>query len=244
MTTFRNVNLNTIKILIIGDRNFIQPALQIYLEAETDLEIIGQVDNETIALRAITKQLPDVIIIDSKIFAASGLNLTRRIGDRFCQSKILVLAHSYERQHIINSIQMGAKGYLLKGTPPRELVGAIRSLNWGYFQLGPGLLEMLTVSNQNTNFVEYVPNHNDNKLSYLFNEFKTEVIDDVQQQIDAKISENNQYLDNKLELKLHRLKIKQADRSLSLKKLERKIYLLFKLQIGFVIFFLIYGFFT
>ena len=89
---------------------------------------------------------------------------------------------------------------------------------------------MLTVSNQNTDFVEYVPNHNDNKLSYLLNEFKTEVINDFQQQIDAKISENNQYLDNKLEL--------------SIKKLERKIYLLFKLQIGFVIFFLIYGFFT
>ena len=84
---------------------------------------------------------------------------------------------------------------------------------------------MLTVSNQNTDFVEYVPNHNDNKLSYLLNEFKTEVINDFQQQIDAKISENNQYLDNKLELKLHRLKIKQADHSLSIKKLEVKKYL-------------------
>ncbi len=239
MTTFNNVNLNTIQIFIIGDRQLIKPALQVYLEAEIDLEIIGYSDNGTIALAAMETRIPDVVIIDSEMSEPDGLTLIRTISDRFHQTKVLVLTNNYERQHIIQSIKMGARGYLLQGTPPKELVSAIRSINLGYFQLGPGLLEKLAINNHTKNFIEYDHNYNENQLGYLFNKFETEFRERSRQLVDSKIDENNHRLNDKLELKLHQLKIKQSDNSLYLKKLEKKLYLLLNFQIGFLIFCLI-----
>lgn len=244
MTTFNNVNLNTIHILIIGDRNFIQPALQVYLAAETDLEIIGYAENEVIALAAMERRIPDVVIIDSEMSAPDGLALIHTISDRFSQSKVLVLSNNYDRKHIIQSIQMGARGYLLKQTSPKELINTIRSIHLGYFQLGPGLLEKLAINNHHINYLEYDYNYNELKLGNLFKKMQAELGERSQQIVDAKIKEHKHQLDEKLELKLHRLKIKQADNSLYVKKLEKKVELLLKLQIAFLIFCCFYWIFA
>ncbi len=239
MTTFNNVNLNTIQILIIGDRNFIQPSLQEYLAAEIDLEIIGYAENKTIALAAMERRIPDVVIIDLEMSAPNGLTLIYTISSRFSQSKILVLSNNYDRQQIFKSIQMGARGHLLKQTPPEELVNTIRSIHLGYFQLGPGLLDKLVINNDKTSYFEYDFNYDELRLSHLFKKIQTELNDQTQKLIENKIKEHRHQLDEKLELKLHRLKIKQADNSLYVKKLEKKIRFLLKIQIAFLIFFLL-----
>ncbi|MGF1542568.1 MAG: response regulator transcription factor [Pleurocapsa sp.] len=244
MTTLNKINLNTIQILIIGDHNFLQPSLQVYLAAEIDLEIIGYAENAVITLAAMERQIPDVVIIDSEMSATDALTLIQTISDRFSQSKILVFSNNYDRKHIIQSIQMGARGYLLKQTPPKELVNTIRSIHLGYFQLGPGLLEKIAINHHHTNYLGYDYNDSELRVGNLFKEMQTELREQSQQLIDAQIKEHKHQLDEKLKLKLHRLKIKQADNSLYLKKLEKKVQLLLKFQIAFLIFCCLYWIFA
>ncbi|GAB4240641.1 MAG: hypothetical protein Kow0049_28710 [Stanieria sp.] len=67
--------------------------------------------------------------------------VTRIICERFVDTKVIIFSVHDEDTYLNTALHVGAKGYLLKSTPPRELVNAIYSAYKGYFQLGPGLLE-------------------------------------------------------------------------------------------------------
>ncbi len=79
-----------------------------------------------------------------------GLRSITAIRDCFPDTKILVFSSHEDRKRINQAIAAGVKGYLVKGTPGKELANALRSLNKGYFQLGPGLMEKLVISITNS----------------------------------------------------------------------------------------------
>ena len=70
-----------------------------------------------------------------------GLTATQIISEQFVNTKVLIMSIHNEDNYLTTALQVGAKGYLKKNTPARELVNAIYSVYKGYFQLGPGLLE-------------------------------------------------------------------------------------------------------
>lgn len=132
-----------IRILIVDDQNFVRKMLQYSLEPQLDLEIIGTANSGKDALAQIEQFRPDIALVDIEMPEMNGLDITRTISDQYPQTKVLVISIHDDDHYIRDALQAGAKGYLLKNTPPSELAHAIRFVKRGYLQLGPGLFEKL-----------------------------------------------------------------------------------------------------
>jgi DNA-binding NarL/FixJ family response regulator len=130
-----------IKVLIVDDQKTVQELLKSYLEQAPDLEIVGIASNGQIAIEQVEASRPDVILMDIEMPVIDGLTATKIIAEQFVETKILILSVHDTDTYLNKALQVGAKGYLLKNTPPEELIKAIYSVRKNYFQLGPGLLE-------------------------------------------------------------------------------------------------------
>jgi hemolysin D len=132
-----------IRILIVDDQNFVRKMLQYSLSAVADFEIVGAATSGEEALVQIEELHPDIALVDIEMPGMNGLAMTRTICERYAQTKVLVLSIHDDDDYIRDALQAGAKGYLLKNTPSEELAHAIRFVQLGYLQLGPGLFEKL-----------------------------------------------------------------------------------------------------
>lgn len=130
-----------IKVLIVDDQKTVQEILKSYIEEVADLEIVGFAEDGQMALKQVESLRPDVVLMDIDLPSIDGLTATRIICERFVDTKVIIFSVHDEDTYLNTALHVGAKGYLLKSTPPRELVNAIYSAYKGYFQLGPGLLE-------------------------------------------------------------------------------------------------------
>ena len=130
-----------LKVLIVDDQKTIQEILVGYLEGEPGIEILGVADDGQQALTMVEQLRPNIVLMDIDMPALDGLTATRIIVERFVETQVLILSVHDEDSYLNTALQVGAKGYLLKNTPAKELINAIFSAYKGYFQLGPGLLE-------------------------------------------------------------------------------------------------------
>lgn len=130
-----------IKVLIVDDQKTVRETLRSYLEQINDLEIVGFAEDGQMALKEVESLRPDVVLMDIDLPSIDGLTATKIICERFVDTRVIIFSVHDEDTYLNTALHVGAKGYLLKSTPPRELVNAIYSAYKGYFQLGPGLLE-------------------------------------------------------------------------------------------------------
>jgi DNA-binding NarL/FixJ family response regulator len=130
-----------IRVLIVDDQTTIQYALKSYLELASDLIVVGMASNGQMALEMVKSHQPDVVLMDIEMPLLDGLTATRIICDCFLNTKVLIFSSHNQENYLNLAVEAGAKGYLLKTTPASEILHAIRSVENGYFQLGPGLIE-------------------------------------------------------------------------------------------------------
>ena len=130
-----------ISILLVEDQNTILQLLKTYLEQEPDLEVVGVAVDGKEALSKIEELQPNVVLMDIEMPKLDGLSATKLISQRFPQTKVLILSTHDEDRYLNDALEVGAKGYLLKNTPPQELSNTVRAVDKGYFQLGPGVLK-------------------------------------------------------------------------------------------------------
>lgn len=142
-----------IKVLLVDDQHLIRQGLKALLELEPDLEIVGEAENGKIAIDLISQFHPDVVLMDIRMPIMDGVAATQHIQQNFPSVKILVLTTFDDDEYVKAAIQNGAMGYLLKDTPSEELAVAIRAVDKGYTQLGPGIVKKLLTHFQAT------PNH-------------------------------------------------------------------------------------
>ena len=145
-----------LKVLIVDDQKTIQEVLISYLEGDPGIEIVGVADDGQKALTLVEELRPNIVLMDIDMPALDGLTTTRIISERFVETQILILSVHDEDSYLNTALQVGAKGYLLKNTPAKELINAIYSAYKGYFQLGPGLLEkyLYKISQSQSNLAE------------------------------------------------------------------------------------------
>lgn len=132
-----------IRLLLVDDQSLICQGLKAMLQLEPDLEVVGIAENGETALDRVAALKPDVVLMDILMPKMDGLTATRLISQQFPDIKVLVLSTFDDEQYIAQSMQAGAKGYLLKDVPPEELGQAIRLVHRGYTQLSPGLMEKI-----------------------------------------------------------------------------------------------------
>lgn len=218
----------SISILIVDDQDLIRQAINMYLEQEPDLRVVGYAENGTEALKQIELLAPDIAIVDLEMPDMDGLTTIKIIRDRFPATKILILSSHDDQQHINQAIEAGAKGYLVKGTPAKELANALRSLNKGYFQLGPGLMEKLVISISNS---ANVTNRSlEEKLIIALKRFKQDTNKQLSQLVQQELAELDQRYEHNLDIKILTLSKKQSQLLKYIRKIEFRLYsLLFML---------------
>ena len=135
-----------IRLLIVDDQAIIRHGLRSLLEIQSDLTVIGDVANGQEALSLISSlqqksELPDVVLLDVRMPIMDGVATTKELSQHYPEIAVLVLTTFDDDEYISQAMNYGAKGYLLKDSPPEDLVLAIHAVNKGHTHLGPGLFE-------------------------------------------------------------------------------------------------------
>jgi DNA-binding NarL/FixJ family response regulator len=130
-----------IRVLLVDDQVIIRQGLKSLLEAKPDLQVVGDAENGQVALEKVAALQPDVVLIDVRMPVMDGVTATRLICQQFPETKVLVLTTFDDDEYVSQAMQAGARGYLLKDTHSEELAQAIRTIDKGYTQMGPGLFE-------------------------------------------------------------------------------------------------------
>jgi YesN/AraC family two-component response regulator len=145
-----------IKVLIVDDQKTVQEIIKGYIEEDPYLEFVGSAYNGQEALDLVKAQRPNIVLMDIEMPVLDGLTATKIISEQFIDTNVIIISVHNEDSYLNTALQVGAKGYLLKNTPEKELINAVYSAHKGYFQLGPGLLEkyLHKVSNSEANTQE------------------------------------------------------------------------------------------
>ncbi|NDJ22614.1 response regulator [Nostoc sp. B(2019)] len=139
----KNDESSPIRLLIVDDQSLIRQGLKAILEQEPDLHVVGDAENGKVALELVATLQPDVVLMDIRMPEMDGRTATKLIVQNFPNVKVLVLSTFDDDSYLTGAMRAGAKGYLLKDMPSRELADAIRFGHYGYTQFGPGLFDKL-----------------------------------------------------------------------------------------------------
>jgi DNA-binding NarL/FixJ family response regulator len=128
-----------IRTIIIDDQPLIREGLSIILDAQDDIEIVGQGANGQEAIRLADRLCPDVILMDIKMPHVNGIQATRKIKSAHPEMYILILTTYSQDELVFDGIRAGASGYLLKDITRQELAEAVRGAARGEAQIDPSV---------------------------------------------------------------------------------------------------------
>ena len=114
------------------------------LEAQPDIEVVGDAENGRLGVELCLRTRPDVVLMDIRMPVLDGIEATRLItSSADCDTKVLVLTTFDLDEYVYSAIRVGASGYMLKDTPAKELVAAIRVIAQGDALLSPSVTRRL-----------------------------------------------------------------------------------------------------
>ena len=128
-----------IRIVIAEDQGMVLGALAALLELEPDMQVVEQVRDGRQALAAILARQPDILVTDIEMPVMSGLDLAGALKQKGLSTKVVVLTTFARPGYLQRALESGARGYLLKESPSRELADAIRRVHAGEQVVNPRL---------------------------------------------------------------------------------------------------------
>jgi len=134
-----------IRVLIADDQVLLRGSLRLLVDSAPDLSAIGEASTGTEAVELATAEKPDVILMDIRMPGLDGIEATRQItaAAETAGTRILVLTTFDLDEYVFAALRAGASGFLLKDTPPGELLAAIRVVAAGDALLSPGITRQL-----------------------------------------------------------------------------------------------------
>jgi DNA-binding NarL/FixJ family response regulator len=132
-----------IRVLIVDDHALFRRGLQMVLEGETDIDVVGEASDGHEAIERAEKTSPDVVLMDVRMPKRSGIEATRAIKEILPSCKILMLTISDEEADLYEAIKAGASGYLLKEISIEEVANAVRAVQQGQSLISPSMASKL-----------------------------------------------------------------------------------------------------
>jgi len=133
----------TIRVLIADDHGVVAEGLRSLVEAQTDMKVIGLVEDGREAVRRAMESSPDVVLMDIGMPVLNGTEATRIIRERRPQTRVIMLSAYSDPVHVYRALQAGATGYIAKKSVAKEVVNAIRMAHEGRHYLSGQLTENL-----------------------------------------------------------------------------------------------------
>ena len=130
-------------VLIADDQALMRGGFRMIIDAEPDLEVVGEAIDGADAVRGFERLRPNVVVMDVRMPTMDGIEATRRITDAEPDAKILILTTFDLDEYVFQALRAGASGFLLKDRPPEELVEAIRIVASGDALLAPSITRRL-----------------------------------------------------------------------------------------------------
>ncbi len=135
-----------IKLVLADDHAVVRSGLKMLLQAQPDMEIVGEAASGMEALAQARRLRPDVILMDIQMPGMNGIEATRQIKEANAETAVLALTMHEDDQYFFEMLQAGASGYVPKRAAPDELVRAIRTVTRGEVFLYPSLATRLVQS--------------------------------------------------------------------------------------------------
>src|SRR6202167_3489181 len=131
--------LEPIRVLIADDHALFRRGLEMVLEEEDDIDLVGQASDGREAITVAGESLPDIVLMDIRMPKISGIEACRAIKEVAPSAKIVMLTISDEEEDLFEAIRAGASGYLLKDIPLDEVADTVRAVNGGQSLINPSM---------------------------------------------------------------------------------------------------------
>jgi DNA-binding NarL/FixJ family response regulator len=132
-----------VRVLIVDDEALVRAGLRMILDSADDITVVGEIDDGADAVEAVTRCTPDVVLMDIRMPRLDGLAATRAIRELDHPPRIMVLTTFDVDDLVFGALEAGADGFLLKNTPPLELIQAVRVIAGGEAMLSPSITSTL-----------------------------------------------------------------------------------------------------
>lgn len=128
-----------LRILLAEDHQTVREGIKLLVDAQADMEVVGEAADGELAIREAARLKPDIILMDISMPTMNGLKATKRLRAGSSTIKILMLTRHTDDGYLQQLISAGANGYVLKQSAPTELINAIRTVGAGNAYLDPSL---------------------------------------------------------------------------------------------------------
>jgi two-component system response regulator NreC len=132
-----------IRILLTDDHTLFRQGIKTLISAEPDMEVVGEASNGADAVTRAAETRPDVVLMDIGMTGLSSFEAIRQIKRNRPETKVLFLTMYDDEDYLVECMEVGAGGYVLKDSPAAQLISAIRDVNRGGSYLSPRMLSQL-----------------------------------------------------------------------------------------------------
>ena len=132
-----------IRVLVADDQALMRTGFRMILDAQADIEVVGEAIDGADAIRQFERLHPDVVVMDVRMPTMDGIEATRRLSAAEPPARVLILTTFDLDEYVYEALRAGASGFLLKDRPSEELVAAVRVIAAGEALLAPSVTRRL-----------------------------------------------------------------------------------------------------
>jgi DNA-binding NarL/FixJ family response regulator len=132
-----------LRVVIVDDDALVRSALSMILRSDLAIELVGEAEDGVAGLELIAQVSPDVVLMDIRMPRMDGLAALKQLASRPDPPKVIVLTTFDDDDHVVRALRDGASGFLLKHTPPTEIIDAVHKVAAGDHMLSPSVTAQL-----------------------------------------------------------------------------------------------------
>jgi len=133
----------TVRVLLVDDDALVRAGLRIILSSAEDIEVVGEADDGARAVAAVREHRPDVVLMDIRMAQMDGITATAALRRLDQPPQVIVLTTFQADEQVMSALRAGASGFLVKDTPPAEIINAVRLVASGEAIISPSVTRTL-----------------------------------------------------------------------------------------------------